>query len=192
MGCGNSRAEQLTFRDRQVFRAWLTQHHARPDGLWLVFGKKQALETLTAEEALEEALCFGWIDGLVKRIDETRYIKYFSPRRKRSNWSEKNKATAAKLIRCGRMAAPGLQAVQRAKQGGTWETSQTPAVTAEQVEMFARVIRPFAKAAENYQKIPRSLKKQFAGMYFAAKQETTRQRRLQKLIGLLEQNRRPI
>jgi uncharacterized protein YdeI (YjbR/CyaY-like superfamily) len=74
-------AEQLIFSDRAAFRAWLKKNHGRTEGLWLVFGKNDTVKTLTAEQALEEALCFGWIDGLIKRVDEKQYIKFFSPRR---------------------------------------------------------------------------------------------------------------
>ncbi len=99
--------EQLVFKNRNAFRIWLLKNHSRREGLWLVFGKNNAIETLTPEEALEEALCFGWIDGLVKRVDETQYVKFFSPRRAKSNWSEKNKKTAERLIRRGRMTSSG-------------------------------------------------------------------------------------
>ncbi len=185
--------EQLVFKNRSAFRDWLRKNHARPEGLWLIFGKNRAIETLTSEEALEEALCFGWIDGLVKRVDETQYIKFFSPRRTKSNWSEKNIKTAERLIQCGRMTSSGKQAIERAKQDGSWDKpARGPIATPEDIKQFAQLIIANPKAAGNFQKMPQSVKKLYAGYYRDAKQETTRRRRLEKLIVLLEQNKRPM
>jgi uncharacterized protein YdeI (YjbR/CyaY-like superfamily) len=182
--------EQLIFKDRTVFRNWLRKNHARPGGVWLVFGKNKAVETLTPEEALEEALCFGWIDGLIKRVDDARYVKFFSPRRAKSVWSGKNKETAERLIRERRMASPGRQAIERAKADGSWNKPQRPVVTPEDIESFGRLIAANRRAFFNFQNMPASSKKLFTGFYLDAKQNLTRQRRLGKLIGLLEQNRR--
>jgi uncharacterized protein YdeI (YjbR/CyaY-like superfamily) len=184
--------DQLTFKNRAAFRNWLRKNHVRPKGLWLVFGKNDAVETLTPEEALEEALCFGWIDGLIKRVDKTRYVKFFSPRRIKSNWSEKNKKTAQRLIQSGQMAAPGRQAIARAKQDGLWDSRQRMIIKPEDIQRFAQMIEANPQAAINFQKMPPSVQKQFTGFYLDAKQEATRRRRLEKLIGLLEQNRRPM
>ena len=185
-------SQQLIFKNRAAFRAWLQKNHGRPQGLWLVFGKDKAVVTLTPEEALEEALCFGWIDGLIKRVDERCYVKFFSPRRTKSRWSDKNKAAAEKLIRNGLMAPPGLEAVDRAKQDGTWKIQQRPIVTPEAVEQFAELIEANVRAAANFQNMPFSVKKLYTGYYLDAKQEETRRRRLAKLIPLLEQNKRPM
>jgi uncharacterized protein YdeI (YjbR/CyaY-like superfamily) len=89
----------LTFVDRQAFRKWLGKHGPESDGVWLLFGKKGKIATLTAAEALEEALCHGWIDGHVKSIDENSYKKYFARRLPKSNWSEKNKKLAQHLFK---------------------------------------------------------------------------------------------
>lgn len=85
--------EQMIFSNRMAFRDWLSMNHASSKGIWMVFGKTDQLRTVKPEEALEEALCFGWIDGQLKSIDETRYIKKFTPRTKDSKWSEKNRNT---------------------------------------------------------------------------------------------------
>ena len=184
--------QRLTFRNRSAFRAWLQKNCSRQGGIWLVLGKNNAVPTLTAEEALEEALCFGWIDGLIKRVDEKCYVKFFSPRRSKSRWSDKNKAAAEKLIRNCLMAPPGLEAVDRAKQDGTWKTQQRPIVTPGAVEQFAALIAANVRAAANFQNMPFSVKKLYTGYYLDAKQEETRRRRLAKLLPLLEQNKRPM
>ena len=81
----------LEFSNRAEFHEWLNEHCTSSDGVWLLFGKKGGPTTITANEALEEALCFGWIDGQMQSLDETKYKKYFARRTKNSNWSEKNK-----------------------------------------------------------------------------------------------------
>jgi len=185
--------EELIFKNQNAFRNWLRKNHVRREGLWLVFGKNNAIETLTPEEALEEALCFGWIDGLIKRVDEIRYIKFFSPRRAKSKWSEKNRNTAEKLIKSGRVTSSGVQAIERAKQDGLWDRQRRRMIiSSEDISRFAQVIIPYPLAAGNFHKMPPSAKKLFVGFYMDAKQEETRQRRLERLIALLEQNKRPM
>ncbi len=105
-------ADDVMFRTRKDFRKWLLANGAHP-GVWLIFGKDSSVETLTAADALEEALCFGWIDGLMKKIDAATYKKYFSPRRKGSRWSERNKQLVAKLIDQHLMTSKGLEVVER-------------------------------------------------------------------------------
>ena len=87
----------MEFADREEFRKWLNEHCLSADGIWLLFGKAGGPKTIKAGEALEEALCFGWIDGQMQRIDDKTYKKYFSMRREKSKWSEKNKALTQKL-----------------------------------------------------------------------------------------------
>lgn len=184
--------EEILFPDRGAFRNWLIENHKRTDGIWLTFGKGGKLKTLKPDEALEEALCFGWIDGQFDSIDETKYLKYFAPRRKGSRWSDKNKKLVEKLIDTGLMTESGLQAVERAKQEGIWDTPQAPSISQEQIGTFAEAVRFNSKAYDNFQKMPMSVKKQFVGLYFDAKKEETRIKRLEKLVGLLELNKRPM
>ena len=112
---------ELIFATREDFQEWLKNYGQTNEGVWLLFGKTKTLKTLSAEEALEEALCFGWIDGLINSIDEHKYKKYFSKRRKGSKWSEKNKKIVEKLIKEGRMTWFGMQAIEEAKRSGEWE-----------------------------------------------------------------------
>jgi uncharacterized protein YdeI (YjbR/CyaY-like superfamily) len=183
---------QLIFKNRAAFRQWLRKNHAQPEGLWLVFGKNNMLKTLNPEQALEEALCFGWIDGLIKRVDETKYIKFFSPRRTKSHWSERNKGLAEELIQSGKMASPGRKAIENAKKNGTWESPERPVISQEEIERFVQAIASSSQAVVNFQNMPYSVKRQCTGFYLDAKREDARQRRLEKLIGLLEQNKRPM
>jgi uncharacterized protein YdeI (YjbR/CyaY-like superfamily) len=184
--------EEILFPNREAFRNWLMENSQRQDGVWLTFGKGGKLKTLKAEEALEDALCFGWIDGQLDSIDETKYLKYFAPRRKGSRWSEKNKKLVEKLIYKGLMTEAGLQAVERARQDGTWDATQAPSISQEQIDTFDEAVRFNSKAFDNFQKMPVSVKKQFVGLYFDAKKEETRIKRFEKLVGLLELNKRPM
>lgn len=185
--------ETLYIVKRSDWRKWLREHYKTKKEIWLVYYKAgSGKPRIEYNDAVEEALCFGWIDGLIKRIDESRYVKFFSPRRAGSRWSEKNKLTAEKLIQSNRMTPPGRQAIERAKRNGTWNRENRPTFKPEDVERFAKMIAPYPMAAVNYEKMPPSFKKLFAGYYFSAKQNATQVRRLQKLVVLLEQNKRPM
>ena len=110
--------ETLNINNRQEFRAWLEQHHQSSREIWLVFYKKSTGKQLVPlEEAVEEALCFGWIDGLLKPLDAERYALRFSPRRKRSYWAESNRKRALRLLQEGKMTPAG-QAVLPADIAG--------------------------------------------------------------------------
>jgi len=183
--------DELIFRTRQDFRDWLASTRSI-QGVWLVFGKDDSLLTLTSSEALEEALCFGWIDGLIKRMDGSRYKKYFSPRRKGSRWSEKNKKLVAKLIHEQKMTSRGLLVIERAKKDGTWDMVHDRTMLDDKYVEFEALISKSKKALDNFSKMAKSTKLQFVGLYFEAKKEETRTRRLLKLIDLLEQNKKPM
>jgi uncharacterized protein YdeI (YjbR/CyaY-like superfamily) len=120
---------ELFFRDREEFRKWLCENHDKSSGIWMVFGKAKDLVTIKAEEALEEALCFGWIDGQINSIDQEKYLKRFTPRRKGSNWSEKNRKTAEMLISSGRMTESGFNAIAEAKRTGKWDVPKADPLT---------------------------------------------------------------
>jgi len=184
-------ADELIFRTRQDFREWLSSTSSA-QGVWLVFGKDDSLLTLSPSEALEEALCFGWIDGLIIKIDGSRYKKYFSPRRKGSRWSEKNKKLAAKLVSEKVMTSSGFKAIEQAKRDGTWDDVHDRTIPDEKYAESEALIGKSKKALENFRKMSKSTKQQFVGLYFEAKKEETRIRKLAKLIDLLEQNKKPM
>lgn len=181
---------ELTFAKREDFQEWLKNYGQTSEGVWLLFGKTKTLKTLSAEEALEEALCFGWIDGLINSIDEHRYKKYFSKRRKGSKWSEKNKKIVEKLIKEGRMTGFGLQAIEEAKRSGEWEKVRDRNVTDTQKSEFESLIKNYDLAYTNYLTTAKSTQNNFVGFYFEAKREDTRLKRLEKIIGLLKQNKK--
>ncbi len=180
------------FHDREEFRNWLSVNHDTSQSIWLVLGKSGKLKTVKAEEALEEALCFGWIDGLIKNIDDTRYIKKFSRRRKGSKWSVKNRKTAEQLVNQGKMAEPGLAAIEESKRSGNWDLPERETATDDQVEILIEAINGVEPAISNFLNMPLSIRKTYTMFYLDAKKEETRVRRLETIIGRLNENKGPM
>ena len=182
----------FTFTDRSDFRKWLFENCHTSTGVWLMFGKAGGPQTLKAGEALEEALCFGWIDGQMKSIDEKTYKKYFSMRRENSKWSEKNKALAQQLEKQGLMTDYGRQKIQEAKDNGQWNAPKSLAVTEEQIELLAAYLKPHEPASSNFQKMPPSVQKTYARAYFDAKTEAGRKSRMAWMLDRLNKNLKPM
>ena len=184
---------EYVFCSRTEFRNWLIKNNMSSEGIWLVLSKDKKINTLSAIEALEEALCFGWIDGKIKRIDDTKYIKYFAPRKKESKWSEKNKKIVQELIEKGLVTQPGLDAINVAKSNGYWDTKQNPINYEKLIQRFATMLKEDNFALyEKFMSIPSSYKKQIVGFYYNAKQETTKLKRYNKIIKVLQEGKRGI
>jgi len=185
--------EQLMFVDREAFRQWLSKNHATHPGFWMELGKAGKLKTITAGEALEEALCFGWIDSLIKNVDDTKYLKKFTPRRPDSVWSAVNKQLVEKLIADGRMTEHGLKLVEAGKKSGALDkASKRPTVSSEQIAAFTSLIQGNEPAYTNFLKMPPSVQQTYTFGYLEAKQEETRKNRLNKIIGRLNENKKPM
>lgn len=185
--------EPLHFKTRDEFRRWLEDNCTSGDGVWLLFGKTRELMTVKAGEALEEALCFGWIDGLMKRVDDASYVKYFSARRSDSKWSSKNKALAEDLIQRGLMTDYGLAKIEEAKKNGRWDKPAGPAaVTEEQIAMVAGLLKEHGQAYSNFQGMSPSVQKTYTRAYMDAKTEAGRSKRLAWMVGRLEKNLKPM
>lgn len=182
----------LTFSDRASFRAWLNKNGTSSDGVWLLFGKKGGPVTLTAGEALEEALCFGWIDGQIQSIDNKTYKKYFSIRRTNSKWSEKNKALAEQLEQQGKMTDYGRGKIEEAKKNGQWDAPKSPAITEEQITSLSVLLKGCEPAYSNFEAMPLSVKKTYTRAYLDAKTEAGRKKRLTWMIERLNKNLKPM
>jgi uncharacterized protein YdeI (YjbR/CyaY-like superfamily) len=185
---------ETTFaRHREEWRAWLAENHAEEKAIWLVFYKKKTGKTCVAyNDAVEEALCFGWIDGILKRMDEEKHAVRFTQRRPDSIWSEMNKARVARMIRAGRMASAGLAAVRVAKKRGRWgQTSarqRASSVVPEELESaFARNRR----AREHFHNLAPSYRKMDAAWILDAKREETRQRRIRIVVERATRGQKP-
>ena len=183
---------ELSFTTRNDFRKWLQKNAEASDGVWLAFGKTKEVVTLAANDALEEALCFGWIDGQMKSIDGTRYIKYFTRRRTKSVWSEKNKKLVETLREKKLMTKLGEKAVNAAVDNGTWNAKKPDPITDEQIEIFAGKLIGISPAHENFLKMPPSVRRIYTGRYFSFKSEEARQRDLERIIDRLNNNLKPM
>ena len=182
----------LEFSSREEFRSWLGEHCLSEDGVWLVFGKPGGPKTLKAGEALEEALCFGWIDGQMRSVDEKTYQKYFSQRRAKSKWSAKNKALVRTLEERGLMTDFGRGKIEEAKKNGQWDAPDPMAVTQEQIDQVFALLEGHEPARTNFQAMPPSVKKTYTRAYFDAKTDAGRAKRLAWLAERLDKNLRPM
>ena len=173
----------LEFSDRSQWRMWLEEHHAEGNEVWLIHYKKGFQEAaLSLEEAVEEALCFGWIDGLLRRVDEKRYALRYTPRRRNSVWSISNIERAERLIREGRMTEAGQEKITEAKEGGQWEAARRR----EQIDVIPseleKALRQRKGAIGAYRALTASQKKQYIYWVQSAKRPATKQRRIEKIV----------
>lgn len=182
----------LKFINRNEFRNWLKENCLSSDGVWLLFSKVNEIETITAEDALEEALCFGWIDGQMKSIDDKTYKKYFSLRRPKSKWSEKNKSLVKKLEENGLMTDFGRKKIEEAKQNGQWSAPKPLAITDEQIELLSDILKGYEPAYTNFQAMSPSVKKTYTRAYLDAKTDTGREKRIAWIVDRLNKNLKPM
>ena len=172
------------------WRAWLAKNHAVADPIWLVFHKKGSDgSTLTYDQAVEEALCFGWIDSTVKTLDERRSRQFFSRRKKTSTWSASNKARVKVLIADGRMTPAGMESIEAAKANGMW--SALDSVEALEVpDDLATALRRRKDAAKNFEAFSSSSKKTILWWIQSAKRTETRETRIAETARLAGLNMR--
>ena len=149
----------LDIRTRAAWRRWLAKNYAKETAIWLVFHKKHTgIDSVPYEDSVEEALCFGWIDSLIKQLDGERYARKYTPRKAASVWSQSNKARAEKMIREGRMTAAGLALINHAKSSGEWEQERTPPkLTVNEIPRELRTaLMKNRQAAKNFAALPPS------------------------------------
>lgn len=174
------------FKSREIWRKWLSENHAKENEAWIIiFKKKYEDQGLSLNEAIEEALCYGWIDGTLKSIDEQKYALRFSPRTSKSIWSISNIRRVEKLIGMGKMTDAGMQKIIKAKENGEWEA----AIRREQVDEIPddleKALKQINGALPKYQALPDSRKKQFIYWLQSAKRTETKEKRIQKIINEL-------
>lgn len=185
-------SEYLLFKTRNEFRDWLNKNCLSNDGIWLLFDKSGKRATLKASEALEEALCFGWIDGQMKRIDDDSYKKYFTMRRKNSKWSEKNKTLVMELEKKGVMTDFGRDKIQEAKKNGQWEINNTIVIQNADIELLTEELKGTEPAYTNYLAMSPSVKKTYAKAYQDPKTTEGKQKRLLWIVDRLNKNLKPM
>ena len=180
-GAGKS-ALKLEPRSRAEWRTWLGEHHGDSNGVWVVLAKKGAgVPGPSYEEAVEEALCFGWIDSRMHRLDERRFEQWFSPRRAGSIWSQSNKARVDRLRRAGLMEPPGLARVEAAVADGSWDLLDEVEALVVPADLAASLAAAPAAAA-GFAALAPSLQRQYLYWVLSARRAQTRAARVAAVV----------
>lgn len=184
--------KQVYVANRSQWRRWLANNHDREKkGIWLVFYKKETGKpSLEYEEAVEEALCFGWIDSIIKRIDGDRYCRKFTPRKDTSRWSEINKKRAKKVIAQRRMTKFGMAKIDAAKRFGSWEKNPRPVIKLTVPRELSEAIARNGKAKDFFDQLAPTYRKHFIGWIVTARTPETRSRRIKETLALLERGQK--
>jgi uncharacterized protein YdeI (YjbR/CyaY-like superfamily) len=175
------KTEILEFKNRDEYRNWLKKNHKQKNGIWILFIKGN--KTFSAKDALEESICFGWIDGLMKSIDEKTYKKYFSKRKDMKKWSKKNIGIYEKLLKSGLMTNAGIDVykVESNKEKIVIDINKKIQILKKALEENKEILSLFENKSPSRQK-------QFAGFYCDAKTDETRNKRKDKIIEALINN----
>lgn len=185
-------AARRLFKSRGEWRAWLAKHHDKEKEIWLVYYKKgSGKKSIAYPEALDEALCYGWIDSIVKKLDNEKYTQRYTPRNPRSLWSAANKGHVARLIREGRMTDHGLSKIEAAKRNGSWTRLDAIDRDRETPRDLLDAMARDPKAGACFEKMPPSSKKLYAFWVDSAKRPETRARRIAETLARVKAGRRP-
>ena len=165
----------------------MSQNYAIKNEIWLIFYKKATGQPIIPYgAAVEEALCFGWIDSIIKKIDDTKYARKFTPRKDESKWSELNKKRASKMIKEGRMTEAGFSKIQIAKQTKRWTQHIRPKIDFDIPHEFANALNKNHQAKESFEKLAPTYRKQYVGWINIAKKPETKRKRIAESIALLQ------
>ena len=184
-------AKRVAPRSRDEWRAWLAENHESTTEVWLVFYKQgTGVATLSYNDAVEEALCFGWVDGLKKTLDDRRYMHRLSPRKPRSKWSASNIARVSRLIASGLMTPAGQRLIDEAKESGTWKAEERPRAAPMHPE-FSAALRKNKRAATFYASLAPGYQRQYRDWVATAKRDETRTRRIAQAVEHLAAGKKP-
>ena len=186
MSAFDSQLCEIHPKTRAGWRSWLEKNHKRSDGVWLIFYRTSTgRRRLSWEDAVREALCFGWIDSKVKPIDDERYKQIFTPRKPRSAWSKINKRYIDELIEAGLMTDAGLRAVDVAKQNGAWSLLEPVDALIVPADLES-ALRGSERAREAYEALSNSAKRAVLYSLYSARREETRAKRVADALAELE------
>ena len=187
-----AKAEQpvLFFATPADLEDWLEEHGEASDGIWLKFAKKASgIQSVVYAEALDVALCHGWIDGQVQRLDDDHYLQRFTPRRARSKWSTRNRGKAEELIGQGRMRPPGLREIERARADGRWDEAYDSPAIATVPDDFQAALDAVPAAREFFESLGSTKRYSFLYRIADAKRPETRAKRIAEYVTLLRQGK---
>lgn len=180
----------VSARSRQEWRDWLIQHHRSGSAVWLIiYHKKSMIPSVEISEAMEEALCFGWIDSKAKKRDHISFYLTFSPRNPKSKWSKINRDRAERMIASGLMTENGQKMIDLAKQTGTWEALDEIDMLVIPADLLS-LLSGNEKAFRNFNAFPPSSRKLILGWVLSAKRPATRQQRIEETVRLAAENRK--
>ena len=176
------------FRNQKLFRDWLEKNHTESNGIWIRFFKKDCgKKTITRAEALEEALCFGWIDGQLDRFDDQSWIQRFTPRRSRSGWSKINTQHAQRLIEAGKITDAGMKEIEAAKADGRWNAAYASPRDAYPPGDFLRELNKNKKAKDFFETLNRANVYAIVYRLQTAKKPETRAKRMKLILAMMDQ-----
>lgn len=179
--------ETLAFKSSAAFRKWLAANHGQVDGVWLRFYKaKSGQPSVTHDEALDHALCFGWIDGQAKPFDEQSWLQKFTPRLARSGWSKRNTEHVERLVKAGLMMPAGLEAVEAAKADGRWQAAYDSPRNAAPPPDFLKALNRNKKAKAFFESLNRANVYAIVYRLQTAKKPETRARRMENILAMLD------
>jgi uncharacterized protein YdeI (YjbR/CyaY-like superfamily) len=182
----------LFFKNRDEWRSWLEKNHTISDGVWLIHHKKtSSKKNLNHFDAVEEALCFGWIDSKLKKIDKERFILRYSPRKPKSVWSKINKETAEKMVSLGKMTQAGFIKIDEAKKHGFWDNAYTNLVKKQLPSDLKKALMGNKEAWDNFQQFANSYRNTYIGWVKNAKTEETRKKRICEVVKRSRDNKKP-
>lgn len=174
------------FESPREWRSWLAKNHARSQGIWLRFFKKgSGVSSIDHAQALDEALCYGWIDGQLKKGDKESWLQRFTPRRPGSVWSKKNTLHAARLIKAGRMTPRGRAEIETAKSDGRWEKAYDSPSAMKVPADFIRALSKNEKGRAFFESLNRANVYAIAWRLQTAKKPETRERRMRAILGMM-------
>ncbi len=182
----------IEVKNRVEWRAWLAENHNRVSEIWLIYYKKETgISSIAYEESLDEALCYGWVDSLIKKLDDTKYVRKFTPRKDNSKWSLVNKKRVEVLISDGLMTEHGMKKVEAARLSGSWDRpQQKPKMDFEMPVEFAEALKNNPQAAETFNSLAATYQKQYIGWICVARQPGTRDKRIAESIRLLTEGKK--
>jgi uncharacterized protein YdeI (YjbR/CyaY-like superfamily) len=190
MGKAQRNLPVIAFKSQQAWEAWLTSQPAQSKGLWLKLAKKSSgIASISKPEAIDTALCHGWIDGQLDSFDDKYWLIRFTPRQSTSKWSEKNRARALQLVETQRMKPAGLAEIERAKKDGRWKAAYAPQSTAEVPDDLRAALAKNKKAKSFFETLDSTNRYAILHRTHDAKKPETRKARIEKYVTMLAEGK---